>query len=260
MQRLLAFLTTSVLIVAGCSASDGSEPAQTAGPDSSESAFLPPDGEEQSTATPLVAWQQALDDTRRAEVATVDVQLITNVEGFERIVAGLGYVELSRRFGDMSWTDELGNTREVITADGHFLELEGTWFEIEREGALPTSVAFDPLAGLADARNVVDMGTENVGGVVTNRLDADLNATDGTKIMGFSEEELTAFGDPANASLTSTIWVDADGRIVRILREYATVSGDGDPISATSLFLLDDLGEFRPIDVPETADAFPAPV
>jgi hypothetical protein len=45
-----------------------------------------------------------------------------------------------------------------------------------------------------------------------------------------------------------------------VLREYSTSSLDGDPIRATSLFLVNNLGEYQPIDVPETADAIPAPV
>lgn len=190
----------------------------------------------------------------------LDVQLITDVEGFERITSGRGYAEMLDGYGDITWTDELGQTREVLTANGHFLELDGTWFTIEREGSLPTTVAFDPLAGLADATGIVEIGPEDVTGFPTVRFDADLDAKSGVDVMGFSEEERTVFGDTGDATLVATIWIDQDGRIVRILREYTASSVDGDPIRATSLFLLTALGEAVPMDVPETADALPAPV
>lgn len=205
-------------------------------------------------------WNQAVDSTQQADALTIGVQLITNVEGFERIVAGAGYVEVSPGFGDITWTDDLGTTREVITGSGHFLELDGTWLELAGDSTLPTTVAFDPLAGLEDATNVVEVGTEDVEGTSTTRLDADLDASIGITTMGFSEEERTVFPDSPEASLIATIWVDADGRIVRVLREYQASSSDGDPISATNLYLISNQGEAQPIDVPETADALPAPV
>jgi hypothetical protein len=217
--------------------------------------------DEQANATsPEQVWRQAVADTRKADSTMLDVQLITDVEGFERITSGAGYVEMLDGYGDITWTDDLGQTREVITANGHFLELDGTWFTIERSPSSPTAVAFDPLAGLAEAQDVVEVGPEDVAGIPTTRFDADLDAKRGIDVMGFSEEERTVFGDQGEASLIATIWIDADGRIVRILREYSASSFDGDPIRATNLFLLDAIGEAAPIEVPETADAVPAPV
>lgn len=190
----------------------------------------------------------------------MDVQLITDVEGFQRITSGEGYIEMAPGFGDIAWTDELGTTREVLTADGHFLELDGTWFAIESSGSLPTTVAFDPLRGLDGATNVVDAGEEVVFGVNTTRLDAQLDPSQGATSMGFSDEERTVFVENDEASLTSTMWVDEQGRIVRLLREYRSASIDGDPISATSLYVFTGVGVVQPIDVPETAEAIPAPV
>ena len=203
---------------------------------------------------------QAVESTQQADAANIEVQLITNVEGFERITAGQGYVQMITGHGDITWTDDLGLTREVVSETGHYLELDGTWFEVDPGAGLPTTVAFDPLADLAEARNVVAGGEEDVMGRSTVRFDADLDPQIGALTMGFSQEEVTVFADGADASLVATIWVDNDGRIVRIVREYSASSIDGAPISATSLYLLDDLGDVRPIDVPETADAIPAPV
>ena len=198
-----------------------------------------------------------------ARSVLLEAQLITDVEGFERITSGTGYVELQSGYGDIEWTDELGDSRELITQDGHFLELDGTWFEIERAGSLPTTVVFDPLAGLESASNVVAVGTEEVLGTQTYRFDADLDPSMGVDLMGFSEEERTVFptepiSPEQRGSMIATIWVDEDGRIVRVLREFEATSADGDPITATSLLLLGGWGTTQPLDTPE--DAIPAPV
>ena len=260
MRRILLALATGVLILAGCGGSEGDQvtDAQTLTP--TESASPTATDEESTQPNPQAVWEQAIASTSSADATNIEAQLITNVEGFERIVAGAGYVEIGQGFGDITWTDDLGTTREVVTDSGHFLELDGFWLEVSTDSALPTTVAFDPLAGLADATNVVEMGSEMVDGSPTIRLDADLNPRDGVQIMGFSEEEFTVFGNLEDASLIATIWVDSEGHIIRVLREYTASSVDGDPISATGLYLLANFGQFQPIDVPETADALPAPV
>jgi hypothetical protein len=259
-KRPVAILAISAFVFTGCSTIDNDESTKVPAPTFSESASPSPTEETQQLPTPLELWQQALDNTAQANAAAIEVQLITNVEGFERIVAGAGYVELAPAFGDITWTDDLGTTREVITANGHFLELDDTWLELSGDSTLPTTVAFNPLAGLGGATNVVEVGTEDVEGVPTIRLDADLSPSDGTLIMGFSQEEMTVFGETDEASLIATMWIDTEGQIVRVLREFQTSSLDGDPISATSLYLLTDIGQVQPIDVPATVDAIPAPV
>ena len=260
MKWPVAILAFSALVLTGCSAAQDDQSVEVSVPTLSESASPAPTKEMQTLATPLELWQQALDKTAQANTTTIEIQLITNVEGFERIIAGVGYVDMAQEFGDITWTDDLGTTREVITANGHFLELDGTWLELAGDSTLPTTVAFNPFAGLADATNVVEVGTQEVSGIPTTRLDADLSQSDGTLIMGFSKEELTVFNETADASLIATMWVDGDGHIVRIVREYAASSIDGDPINATNLYLLSDVGQTRPIEIPETADAIPAPV
>lgn len=214
-------------------------------------------------ADPSDAWRSAVDTTSAAGSALLEAQLITDVEGFERITSGTGYLELQTGHGDIEWTDALGDSRELITPDGHFLELDGTWFQIERSGSLPTTVAFDPLAGLASATNIMATGTEEVLGMQTYRFDADLDPSLGVELMGFSEEERTVFAteptSPEQAgTLIATMWVDEEGRIVRVLREFEATSVDGDPISATSLLLLRGWGTTQPFDTP--TDAIPAPV
>lgn len=260
MRRLLLALATSGLILAGCGGSEGDQATDAQTPTLSESASPTPTDEPTTEPDPQDLWQQAVTGTLGADAAKIEAQLITNVEGFERIVAGTGYVEMDQGFGDITWNDDLGTTREVVSDSGHFLELDGFWLEVSGDSALPTTVAFDPLAGLADATNIVEVGSETVDGARVTRLDADLIQRDGIQVMGFSEEELTVFGNVEDASLIATIWVDSEGRIVRILREYTAASVDGDPISATNLYLITNVGQFQPIDVPETADALPAPV
>ena len=191
--------------------------------------------------------------------ANIEAQLITSVAGFERVTSGTGYVEMSSGYGDVNWTDELGVTREVRTETGHYLQVEETWFEIERENALPTTIVFEPFRGLDRATDIRIDGEADVRGTPTTQLTATLDPNDAGVEMGFSEEERSIVKDATDASLTATIWVDGDGRIVRVLREYSATSSEQDPIEATSLYLFDEFGIERPIDVAATADAIPAP-
>lgn len=255
-RRALLIFAGAVLLSACGSTDDESEKVATPRPSASSTADSSPSP---STApqTPEQEWASALSTTTGQ--AAVEAQLITNVEGFERIVAGEGIVQPSKGYGDFTWSDELATTREIQTADGHFLELEGTWFLLDGETGVPTKVGFTPLAGLDSATNVIRAGAEDVVGLSATRFDADLNPTLGPSTMGFSGEELTVVNDATAASLVATIWVDDEGRIVRVLREYSASSPDGDSISATSLYLLSDFAEPTPIEVPETADAIPAP-
>lgn len=260
MRRLLLALTTAGLVVAGCGQSENDASPQNPTPTISEPTSPTPSQESSNTQRPQDLWQESVAGTLSASAVDLEAQLITNVEGFERVVVGNGYVEVNQGFGDITWTDDFGTSREVITDTGHFLELDDLWLEVAPESPLPTTVAFTPLAGLAGATNVVLSGSEEINGRPTMRLDADLDPGDGSSLMGFSEEERTVFAETSDASLIATIWIDADGQIVRVLREYRSSSQDADPISATSLFLLADHGRSRPLDVPETSEAIPAPV
>lgn len=254
MHRVWWAVIALTFALSACSTPDTQQATSTPSPQ----ATTPTPSE--SSVAPEVVWREAIDTTAQADASMVEVQLITNVEGFERITSGIGYVELGRGFGDIRWTDDLGESREVISPSGHFLEIDATWFEVATGRELPTTVAFDPLAGLATATNVVLTGSDQVQGEPAIRLEADLDPSLGVDMMGFSDEERTVFAGETDGSLVATMWVDTEGRIVRLVREYVASSVDGDPISATSLFLLSGAGEFRPIDVPETADAIPAPV
>jgi len=113
---------------------------------------------------------------------------------------------------------------------------------------------FSPRADRSEFETHIELplGT----GIEATKLTAELPA-DGS-VMGFSSEETTVF-DPMTGSLTATIWVDAEDRIVRVLREYSTVSLDGDFVEAVTLFVFGDFGVDRPLDIPQTADAIPAP-
>jgi len=230
----------------------GTTPSPTASP-TTESTPSP----SSAPQTPEQEWSSALSTTTGQ--ATVEAQLLTNVEGFERIVAGEGTVQPANGYGDITWSDELSTTREIQTVDGHFLELDGTWFLLDGETGVPTKVGFTPLAGLESATNVIRVGDEEVVGVSATRFDANLDPNAGPATMGFSGEELTVVNDATDASLVATIWIDDAGRIVRVLREYSASSPDSDPISATTLYLLSNFTEPTPIEVPETANAIPAP-
>lgn len=250
-----------MLALAACSTAD--TPAPDAGGATSTESPSPVTPEESSTEAesdpnpeldPQQRWDLALKATALAGQTDIDAQLITNVEGFERITQGDGWIDLATGSGDITWTDDRSTTREVRSPTGHYLDLDGTWFEIAQE--LPTTVVFDPLAGLTTIGEVRAEGTEDVLGASTSKFTADLTP-DGS-VMGFSAEETTVF-DPMSGSLTATIWVDDSDRIVRILREYSTRSLDGDPVEAVSLFVFAGFGPSTPIEVPETADAIPAP-
>lgn len=265
-SSLLIGSIAAITFVSGCATPTASEPPVSTATASAQPSSPEPSSLEPSTppsGDPLVAWRSAVDTTAAAPSVLLEAQLITDVEGFERITSGAGYLEPPSGYGDIEWTDELGESRELITQDGHFLQLDGVWFQIERAGSLPTTVAFDPLAGLASATNVVAVGTEEVLGTQTYRFDADLDPSMGVDLMGFSEEERSVFptepiSPEQRGTLIATIWVDEDGRIVRVLREFAATSADGDPITATSLLLLEGWGTTQPLDTP--TDAIPAPV
>ncbi|HEV8023712.1 MAG TPA: hypothetical protein VGP37_02360 [Candidatus Nanopelagicales bacterium] len=249
----IAVLVPTLAIVAACSSNDPvpSDPPTSSPVVSPSPETAAPTSED---TAPSELWDQALTATALAGQATIDAQLITNVEGFERITQGEGFVDVTSGAGDITWRDDRSSTREVRSPTGHYLELDGTWFSVERD--LPTTVAFEPLEGLGGAFDVVVDGSEDVFGIPATKLTAEL-PPDAAQ-MGFSEEELTVF-DPTTGTLQATIWVDDDGIIVRVLREYVSNSSDGDVVESISLYVLQDFGASQVIDIPETADAIPAP-
>ena len=254
---MASVVMVSAVVVAGCSSQDSASQSPTQQPETSRTpsaAASPADGDSDQDLSPTDIWLRAVTTTSAIERATIDAQIITNVEGFERITQGDGYIDFTPQTGDLTWTDDRSTTREVRSTTGHYVELDGTWFEVPQ--ALPTTVAFEPLAGLTDATDVDVEGNEDVLGRPTTKLTASLPP--GVTALGFSDEELTVF-DPESGSLLATIWVDDTDRIVRVLREYSTSSQDGDLVEAVSLFVLSGDTATVPIEVPETADAIPAP-
>jgi len=250
-----------MLALAACSTADAPTPdagevtsSESPSPVTPEDSPSEVETEPDLELDPQQRWDRALETTSAAGQADIDAQLITNVEGFERIELGEGFVDITTGFGDITWTDDRAVIREVRSTNGHFVELDGTWFA--EPMTLPTTVAFEPLSGLESPEAVQADGAEDVLGVPTMKLTAELQP-DGS-VMGFSSEETTVF-DPMTGSLTATIWVDEADRILRVLREYATRSTDGDSVEAVSLFVFEGFGLATPIDIPETADAIPAP-
>lgn len=245
---------TAALLTSCASSNDLPEEA----PSGAETTSASPAPEESATphsdAQPLDTWQRALDATALAGSADIDAQILTSVEGFERITQGNGWIDVTTGTGDITWTDDRSQTREVLSPTGHFLELDGTWFAVP--GDLPTTVAFFPLEGLSGAADISLDGSEDVLGFPTTKLTATLPVD--AAFLGFSQEELSAF-DPNTGSLEATIWIDSDDRIVRVLREYTTTSLDGDFVEAVTLSVLTRFGVERPLDIPATADAIPAP-
>lgn len=260
-NRLALLLVFSAAVAAGCTAqSDSPEGASNtttpSSPTASATPTTPPDDAQETPEelTPTDIWTRALDTSEQVQRVDMEAQIITNVEGFERITQGEGYVDIADGFGDLTWRDDRSTTREVRSPDGHFVELDGTWFEVP--SGLPTTVAFDPLAGLGSPLGVTVEGNEDVDGTPTTKMIAEIDPASAP--FGFSDEETTVF-DAASGSLVATLWVDDQDRVVRILREYSTFSDDGDPVEGISLYLLEDPRSSAPIDVPQTADAIPAP-
>lgn len=259
MSKSLAVVAAALIGLAGCSSEPtGTDPSSSPSPSPSPTQSPSVDAPTAQESSPAEQWANAVANTRGQ--ASLESQLITNVEGFERIVAGVGVVDIDAAFGDITWSDELATTREIQSVDGHFLELDGTWFTLDSETGVPTKVGFSPLRGLDTADNITRVGLEQVLGVETTRFEASLDPAIGASIMGFSGEEMTVLDEATPSSLVATIWVDDQGRMIRILREYQAESADGDPISATTMDLLNSFSEPSPINVPETADAIPAPI
>ena len=247
-------LALSACATADTPAPDAGEVASPQSPSPIGPEESPTEAQSEPEPDPRQLWVRAVEETSSAGQTGVDAQLITNVEGFERIELGEGFVDVTSGYGDITWTDDRAVIREIRSANGHFVELDGTWFAEPMN--LPTTVAFEPLNGLESPESVQAEGNEDVLGVPTMKFTAQLPA-DGSS-MGFSSEETTVF-DPMTGSLTATIWVDEADRILRVLREYATRSLDGDSVEAVSLFVFEGFGPATPIDIPETADAIPAP-
>ena len=258
MSKSLAVAAAALIVLAGCSSEPtGSNAASSASSSTSPTESPSVDAPTAADTSPAEQWANAVANTRGQ--ASLASQLITNVEGFERIIAGTGVVDIDSSYGDITWSDELATTREIQSVDGHFLELDGTWFALDSETGVPTKVGFSPLRGLDTAGNITRVGPEQVLGVEANRFEASLDPAIGASIMGFSGEEMTVLNEATPLSLVATMWVDDQGRIIRILREFQAESTDGDPISATTMDLLSDFSEPSPINVPETADAIPEP-
>jgi hypothetical protein len=220
--------------------------------------------------TPVAAVQAA--SQRTAEAGTARMSLVVEVdaaEGSGRITSE-GVLALDGSAADLRATlpadllDEEVALR-VLVADGTtYLQvdglplLSGTWIEVGEAGG-PLGVDADAATGgvdgaldaLREVTDVTEVGVEAVGGVTATHYRAVLDAgdlADGLAALGSlaSKDVSEALAD---TSITIDVWIDEQGRLVR-LEEQVPLPGGG---SASITYALSDFGV--PVEVEAPAGA-----
>jgi len=239
------------LVPASPSAS-GSDPSAGA----SASAPIPPS----PVANPVI---NAMSISRSLGTAQADIDVANSVDGAQRMLTGNGVVDVGRGWSDITWTAD-GTARELVTRDGIFLSTDDEHWLAFPNGT-PTSRVADVFAGLPDVPAWVLDGTEQIGTteqLSTKRYTGTLPA--GADALGLNDQE-TADALAGGSRVAVTVWIDDQGRIVRILRVLTDPQqGSGNPddaadgaaspplaITATTLINLTNYGLAAPISTPD---------
>lgn len=205
------------------------------------------------SADPILS---ALAATRARGTARVALELLTSAPDAERSLVGEGIVDFARGAADLRWSGQEGDSREVRTEEGFFVEVQdGQWLAVDPGRSTPTSDAGGVLRGLDGLRDTVQEGSESIGGVSAARIIGWLPATGSdegnTAGLGLTDTELTAVASAGTARIRLAIWVDDSGRIIQVVRTLV----DAEPISATSIARLSDFGVAAPITTPSSIAA-----
>lgn len=243
-------------LIAACSAPSVSPTASSSGstttpvPSSNEAIASPSMSLLPSpSADPILS---ALTATTARGTARVTLELLTAADGLERTLLGEGVVDFARSAGDLKWTGAAGQSREVRTEEGFFVEVEsGQWLAVDPATSTPTSDAPAVLRGIADLRDPVQTGSEVVDGQSATRITGWLPAPGNAGGLGLTAPERAVVDASPQARLQVTIWIDESGRIVQVLRTLEQT----DPVAATSLVQLSDFGVAAPISAPSSIAA-----
>jgi hypothetical protein len=248
------FLGGLILLIAACAPpppTPGS-PATTPAPSvsspvasSSPAASLAPS----PSADPI---SSALSATTARGTARVALELLTAAEGVERELIGEGVVDFARGATDLRWTAAAGPSREVRTEEGFFVEVEpGQWLAVAPDRPTPTSDAGAVLRGIAGLQEAALEGSDAIDGQAATRIRGWLPAAGNDAGLGLTDPERAVVAQSQNARVQVTIWVDESGRIVQVMR---TLEG-AEPVSATSVARISDLGVAAPIAPPSSIAA-----
>lgn len=225
---------------AAASASPAASPA-TATPSAS---LLP-----SPSADPI---RTALTATAARGTAAVLLELLTAADGVERTLIGEGVVDFSRGASDLRWSADQGDSREVRTEDGFFVEVEpGQWLAVDPQRPTPTSDSGLVLRGLADIRELRTEGSEPVDGQPATRIQGWLPAAGNIDGLGLTDAERVVVDGRPQARIAVTVWVDEAGRIVQVLRTLE----QADSVAATSMVQLREFGAAAPISPPSSIAA-----
>ena len=196
--------------------------------------------------------RSALTATTARGTARVSLELLTAADGLERTLLGEGIVDFARPAGDLNWSGAAGQSREVRTEEGFFVEVEpGQWLAVDPAMSTPTSDASVVLRGIADLRESAQVGSELIGGQPATRITGWLPATGNSGGLGLTAPELAVVDGSPQARLQVTIWIDESGRIVQVLRTLQ----QAEPVAATSLVQLSEFGVAAPISAPSSIAA-----
>jgi len=205
------------------------------------------------SADPILS---SLGATTARGTAQVTLELLISTQDLDRSLFGEGVVDFARGAADLRWSGREGDSREVRTEEGFFVEVqEGQWLAVDPERATPTSDAGDVLRGIDNLREPRVQGRESIGGVSVTRITGWLPATGGDSVnlagLGLTDSELASALGSTQARVQVTVWVDDSGRIIQVLRTLE----DAAPIAATSLARLSDFGVAAPIAAPSSIAA-----
>ena len=251
-------LGLALMLASGCAVPTASSPQSLAASPSGSTVQASP-----STAVPSLMPTPSADPvlsalaaTRSRGTARVALELMTAAPDVERTLLGEGVVDFARGATDLSWSSVAGDSREVRTEEGFFVEVEeGQWLAVDPGRSTPTSEAGDVLRSLDELREPVVEGSESVGGVSATRITGWLPASRGDEEnvagLGLTDAELVTVADAGTARIRLAIWIDDSGRIIQVVRTLVDVES----ISATSIARLSAFGVAAPITVPSSIAA-----
>ena len=202
-----------------------------------------------STTPSATVLTTAVSATTARGTARVAISVLTTVEGFDDEIDGEGLTVLGSGDADLTWNSAVGQTREIITANELFVQLEpptGAWVAVPVEEWTPTAAAGRPLRGLSDIPDARPDGTEVLDGVETTRYRGFLDLAGHGDGLGLNERALQLAAASPSARIEATVWIDDRGLIVQVLR---TLVGTTD-VAASTVTRLADFGTSAAIAPP----------
>lgn len=190
------------------------------------------------SATPLVT---AVSATSARGTARLAISVLTTVQGFGDEIEGEGLAILGSGDADLTWSSVVGQTREIITADELFVQLEppsGAWLSVPADEWTPTASAGRPLRGISDITDARLDGDEVLDGVATTRYVGSLDFTDHADGLGLNRQALQLAESAGSSRIDVTIWIDERGLIVQVMRTLAA----SNEVTASTLTRLSDFG------------------